>query len=316
MVLILMTLVFMFWLYQRDLSSTVESSTAANTAVRVETPAATAANNPTSSAAVVPSTSAAVPQNDLSGNVTNTNLQSQLENERLNLEQLNSSLNELRQTQNLRRQQLQNEYPQQLRTTSSEIRNLTEAQQQLRSTEASIYMQSQSDLQSQMATARLTRDTLDPVIQNLEQQNEVLLREQQTLEGISLRSVTQEARLVELRNQQTQQQTQLALLREQRSAIANSALEQFQVLNGFYRQQQIDLRAEQSALQQELNLRRGQINELQMAEEQLRMSLIPIDQRILQTETALSTQRQRIQQLERQLSVTQPAASEPSSETR
>ena len=328
-----MTLVFMFWLYQRDLSSTVEPSTANNFAVRVETPAATAALNPTSSAAVVPSTASGASANvsstarttsSTSSSLSPAELQSQIADSRLNLEQLSNSLAGLRQIQNQRELQLQNDYPYQIQLTSSTIRGLSQAQQDLRASEASVYMQSRADLQEQMALSRLARDTLEPAIRSLESQHEVTMDEMRTLQEISLRSVSQESRLAELQALTAQQQAQLAQLREQKNTISTAAFEQFQLLSGTYRQLQNEIRAEQAAVQSELNLRRSQIDELEQAQTQMRMSLMPLEQRILQTENAVSIQRRRLQELERQLSRNEAgsappdatSATTPTSETR
>lgn len=321
----MLVLVLMFWFYQRDLSSTVEPSAVTTTMARIKTPAATAALNPTSSAAVVPSFSdssgtgtAAATGNTGSRLPADTNGQqspavtpAQLTQARSDLEQLEQSLADLRGRQSLRNRQLDLDYPYQINVNTQQIQSLNEARQNLRAAEGTVHQQSQLLMQEQILAARLARENLDPAIADLERALTEAGNEIQLLQGIGLRSRDQEARLQQLLTERVSWEQQLNGLRAQKIAAANQALEQLRNISGYYQQQRADLAGEQIAVEDEIALRRQQILDLQLARQQMRMSLIPLSQQISQTEQAYTAQLGRVRALEQRLPAPESGAPAP-----
>lgn len=225
--------------------------------------------------------------------------QQQLEYEKQNLIPLKQNLDTLKSQQAQQYQQVGFLYPSQITSYNIQIQNLTDILQNLKNSQTDIDQRTAVILKELAARAQLQRLQIEPGIASLER--DILQTQEQmyiwTNTTFTLNS-DQRLLLESLQNTLKSQKQQLAILQEQRLNIAAEELRQTSLINSAAQQQKAELAESQEAIQDEIFSIRAEIEGLQSAYAQAKMSYRPLTQQISQAQQGYDEQLKKIKMLE------------------
>ena len=198
-----------------------------------------------------------------------------------------------------RQQQLQIGYPGQVAVYNTRIQGFGDILQSLKTAEEDVNQATTAALRAQSSAAQIARDQIEPQISQLE--NEIFQTKQQmyvwTNTAFTL-TPEQQILLVNLANSLQFQQQQLDFLKAERVNISAQILNQTRLIDSAFQNQKREITNEQTALQNEIFTLRSEIERLQKAYAQTRMSLIPLSQQLEQAQTLYDDQVKRVRELE------------------
>lgn len=228
--------------------------------------------------------------------------QLQLEQEKQNLEYQKQNLDALKSRHAQQTQQVGSSYPTQIYTNNIQIQNFTDILQNLKSAENDVNQAAAAVLREQNSAAQLARDQIEPAITKLEQN---ILQTQEQIyvwtNNVFPLMTQQQSLLQGLQNQLAFQQQQLDLLNAQRLNISAEVLQQTRFINSATQQQKSEIVDSQIAVQDEIFSLRTEVNRLQTAYSQTRMSLVPLSQQIAQAQKVYDDQEKKVRALEENL---------------
>jgi hypothetical protein len=209
---------------------------------------------------------------------------------------------------NLRSQQSQNDQmmtlnsPARISENDQRIRNLLNLLQAHRLSENDVDQAANQALRDQNSQAQADRDQIDVSIQTVTDQIHQI-EEQFNYTQIQppLNAEDQRTTLDNLANQRVALIDQLNSLRLQRAQISANSLNQTRAIQGAAQRDKTDLIANETAIEDEIGTLQDEIQEIQQAREQERMSSQSLSQQIRDAERAYNDQAVKIKNLEKSI---------------
>lgn len=236
----------------------------------------------------------------------NPQLSNQLEAEKQSLVYQRENLEDLKTQLAQQTEQIRSVIPGQIASYNLQIQNFKEYLLILKEAENDLSLAANHLLHEQATRTQLTRDQIEPEISQLERG--IFLTQQQiavwTNNTFTLTS-DQRVLLQNLKNELISQQQQLDLLKGERVRASSEVLNQTRLIASLSQQQKEDLVVNQSVIQNEIFSLRSEIESLNKAYTQTRMSLLPLSQRVEQAQKIYDTQALKIKALEE--SIQKPA---------
>lgn len=209
--------------------------------------------------------------------------QTQLDQERLALTEIQQNLADLLAQQKQQVEQIRFSYPLQIEQAKSEIQNLTEILNQYRVSESDINQSANQLLGQQSTNARYAAELIDSEIQ-------FRTEEMNRLQQLTPSSSNQDQ--IGILKQQ------VAELRAQRVDLSASIIAQFQSINNQAQLQKAEVRESQADVQNQIFSMRQEILQLQTQRNQMQQSSATIAEQIQQQQQALTQQQAKIKSLE------------------